>query len=207
MQRVFGVFVITCLAAGCGCLSTQQVRERQAKQYANNRIGAEPDMRAAAQARGAELLTIEPQFVAHRLPCAEGRDELAANSVRARDTCDFMAGRSPGCQRHGSDGRAFIIHTPGESPKLVIPIRNIEGASYARLARSDRGLFILLPHYTSKTEVSTMTQCTCDGMPRVHCASSYGFVVDVPEGDYRLEEAYVPMELEYEGVKCETIGL
>ena len=165
-------------------------------------------MLAAAKIRGAVLLSLEPQDVDHRLPCIEGSEEAVSISEQAlHNNCLYMESKLPGCQQSASDGRSFRIRMRGETTKLVIPIRQVEGSIYARLARRDNKLLVLLPRLTSRTEVGTVTECECDGMPRERCPSSFGFVVDDVQAGLEIEEAWVPMAEEHLRTTCKAMEL
>lgn len=206
---LFSVAVLaTSSAAGCGCISSQQVVAKEKELRSQNRAGAEPGMFAAAKIRGAVLLPLEPQGIPRRLPCVEGTDEAARLSEEApHDTCDWVEIRTPGCQEWASDGRSFLIHNKGKSTKLAIPIRPVDGSVYARLAQRDNKLIVLLPRLAHHTEVGTVTECECDGMPSVQCPSTLGFVIDTVPAALEIEEVWVPMTEDYLRKVCKTTAL
>ena len=196
------------LAAGCGCLSSQQVSAKERELRSRNHARVESGMLAAAQRQGAILLSIEPQSIAHRLPCVEGTDEATPVPEEAlHNICLWTQSQIPGCQQGARDGRSFLIRNRGERPKLVIPIREVDGAAYARLARRGNELIVLLPRLTSQRQVGTVTECECDGMPRVQCQSTFGFVVDDVPAGLEIVEDRVPMIEDYLWRICKTTAV
>jgi hypothetical protein len=179
------------VGAGCACLSAKQADAKREKLYASNRDRAEPAMRAAAEAQGAVLLPIEASNLILPLDCAgeENEPEPPAGGVE-HDACGFIARATHSCINRTGDRRTFVLRHPGGSPKLVIPIA-AEGWRYTRLARRGDTLFILRADITPHT-VGRVTECECDGMPRVVCPTTYGFILD-EVSNLQIKEVSVPM--------------
>lgn len=119
--------VLAPVAAGCGCLSSQQVSAKEGEVRSRNQARVESGMRAAADRHGAVLLSVEPQSIAHRIPCVDGTDEpTPMPEGPLHSTCLWMRSQIPGCQQWASDGRSFLIRNRGERPKLVIPVREVD---------------------------------------------------------------------------------
>lgn len=192
----------------CSCLSTQRVRAKVEELRVENRARAEPAMLSAAKSRGAVLLPLEPNDIDHRIACVNESVELPSiGGEPPRDICLWMQINRPGCQEWAGDGRTFLIHDASGKSQLVIPIQQVEGSSYARLARRGNKLFVLLPQLTTREEVGTVTECQCDGMPRVHCPSSFGFVLDDGPSSPKIEVVAVPIAERHLRRVCKSVAL
>lgn len=195
-----------CLS-GCGCLSSELVQAKVERLRLQNRDRAEPAMLAAASARGAFLLPLEPQDIPHRLPCMPGSDESMAFAEPSHDVCLSTESDRLGCQQWSEDGRYFLLRQKGEQPQLALPVRGVEGSTYARVARRGNRLIILLPRLTSREQLGTVTECECDGMPRVQCASTFGFLLNEVPTSVEIEEIWVPMAEGYLRRKCKAFAV
>ena len=165
-------------------------------------------MLAAAKSRGATLLSLQAQDIDHRFPCANGSDEGASVAPGPPDDiCMWMESNRPGCQEWASDGRTFLIRDKGENAKLAVPIQQLEGSRYARLARLDNKLFVLMPRLTTPKEVGNLTECECDGMPRTQCPSSFGFILDDGPSSPEIEVIWVPMTERRFRIECKATAV
>ena len=194
--------------AGCGCLSTQRVRAKMEELRLQNRMRAEPAMLATAKSQGAVLLSVPPQDISFRLPCLSGTDETELGGGEPpQDACVWIQSKSSGCQEWASDGRSFLIRDKGKKPILAVPVQQVEGSAYARLAQRGNKFFILMPRLTIQDEVGTVTECECDGMPRVQCPSSFGFILSDAPSSPEIEVVWVPMAEKHYRTICKAVAV
>jgi hypothetical protein len=156
-------FVVAFATAGCGCITEQRARELGALLHAENDERAEPSMRAAARALGAELLRAR----------AEPLQLLNCNTTVQPAIREDVA---DGCiVAFSADGRAFWFKDTRGREKLGIRVAS-EELDYARLVR--RGdTFILIHPDVVRRSVDKKTQCECDRSPKLVTAQPVFFAI------------------------------
>ena len=201
------VVVLGGLATGCcrilrstrnlACTSRARATEIDAKLREQNIARAEPTMRAAAQRRGAELLSHRVQRLGLIAICG------APTSGSCVDVIGLMAGEGvpePGA----ADGRPLRLIGPDGTERFVIPIGH-DTPTTARLARRGSRLFVLVPQVTLHKK-RRRAQCECDRAPHIVSMSDFfdvgnAFVLDNVQ-DVQIERVEVPVTEDYIEWKC-----
>jgi hypothetical protein len=188
------VTALVSFVSGC-CVSPQQAARMQSELVAQNLALAEPDMREAAERRGAILLPLTALHL--RIPSCDtsGISELLRSEFPPPDPLGRCAEWAPG-------GKFFRIVSDREKPKLAVVVQEHDRL-YARIARRGNKLFVLEPR-VSPQEVREVTECECNGMPYVVNISQFAFVMDDIESP-EIERIAVPMTEFAIAWKCKLI--
>ena len=150
-----------------------------------NRVHAEPAMQSAADQIGAELLPIFPEEV---YDC-----DLPGSSFRWTSDC---------IQWNWTAGGVRLVDARGQMHS-ALPIHVPDGY-YARLARRDNDLILLVPKVTRR-EVDRRTQCECDGLPRSKPRGPLRVVFIVEGGaPSTIPQVEVPVTDDYVAFDCKN---
>jgi hypothetical protein len=188
LARISLLAVLVTVGSGC-CRSAKEADQAQAELLVSNRERAEPLMRAAARAVGAELLQALPERTLRIGSCTGAR---------------LSPGRA--CATWVSGDRRAFRWTDGSGPTSIGVRISSPAWQYARVARRANTLVLLVPVVTRHAE-SKQTRCECYG----HSSGYYDLEQDLESvfliGDLPLEGVLVvnvPIVEDFIPWKCAT---
>ena len=182
------------LVAGCVCTSRQLAARRTAQLWTANYERAQPEMRAAAHAVGAQLLPAKAQGLRLNY-CRPGE---------SKDTVpQLFDSRVDGCITWiKEDQSAFRFLDAQGRARMGIVVRP-EVYHYTRLARRLSTFFVLDPVVSRRT-IGSFSQCECSVWPAVNFDPNFfAFIIDTVS-DVAVRTLQVPMREDTIEWKCEA---